>query len=112
MTSVQSQPTEDSPLLSVRTDLGDVVTVYVDGEIDCSSAPYLEAAIEQALSPGNDVRVDMSQVEFMDSAGLGALIRSYKLAAEAGGCVRIVNPSSAVERVLTITGQASRFIAE
>ncbi len=112
MTAIQSQPPADSELLSVHFEHGDDTTLRVEGEIDCSSAPHLEAAIEQALSPGNDVLVDMSQVEFMDSAGLGALIRSYKMAAEAGGCVRIVNPSSAVARVLTITGQASRFIAE
>lgn len=82
--------------------------MLVVGEIDASNCGVLRKAIAYAdqATPG-PIRLDMSQVQFMDSSGIGVLIGSYK--ARADGVV-VVHPSESVERVLLLTGLYDRFV--
>jgi anti-anti-sigma factor len=53
----------------------------------------------------------MAEVSFMDSSGLRVLIAGYKAAEQAGGALGVRNPSDVVTRLLEITGQLDRFVA-
>jgi anti-anti-sigma factor len=80
------------------------------GEFDIRSVDALHAAIEvAAASDDRQVHVDMAQVDFIDSAGLGGLIRAYKRFDEDGRQLRIIDPSPTVVRLLKLTGQLERF---
>ena len=70
-------------------------TVSVSGEIDGASAPLLEAACSRA---GDHVRIECAACEFIDSAGLSALLRIRSAVVARGGSVTLVDPSPAVER--------------
>ncbi|MBC7590775.1 MAG: STAS domain-containing protein [Salinibacterium sp.] len=48
-------------------------------------------------------RVDLSDVDFIDSSGLGALIGGLKAARQAGGDLRIAAPNEQVRLVLQLT---------
>ena len=48
--------------------------------------------------------VDLQHLQFIDSSGLGALVRGAKLARAAGGYLRLRAPKPAVRKVLQITG--------
>jgi len=50
----------------------------------------------------DDVRVDFSKVEFIDSSGVGALVSVHKRLAEKGRAVTIVNPCPAVLSVIEL----------
>lgn len=82
--------------------------MVIAGEIDASNCGVLRKAIASAdaATPG-PVRLDMSRVEFMDSAGVGVLIGSYKSRADG---VVVIDPSESVERVLLLTGLYDRFV--
>jgi len=67
-----------------------------------ANASILGAALESA--PGRWVAVDLSEVTFMDSAGLAALARAAAQYDEQDRSLVIRNPSRAVLRVLTLTG--------
>lgn len=49
-----------------------------------------------------DVQVDFSNVEFIDSSGVGALVSVHKRLAEKGRAVTIVNPCPAVLSVIEL----------
>ncbi|HZT13177.1 MAG TPA: STAS domain-containing protein, partial [Candidatus Baltobacteraceae bacterium] len=62
------------------------------------------ALIEAADEGKHDIVVDLSQLEFLDSSGLGAIIGAHRRALEHGGCVRLVVNEGPIQRLLTITG--------
>jgi anti-sigma B factor antagonist len=90
-----SQPDD---LLVISADGSDIAA---SGEIDVHTAPRLAAAIDAA---GTTVRLDLSQIEFVDSSGLRVLIEAHQRVSEAGGQLTIVSPSSAVQRLFEISG--------
>ena len=70
-------------------------TVAVTGRLDALSTPELRtelARLEEA--DVRDVTIDLSAVEFVDSAGLAALVKAMKTAREHGGDVELVRPRS------------------
>lgn len=81
-------------------------SVAVRGEIDAAAAPALEAACAEA---GDHVRIVCSDCEFIDSAGVSALLRIRSAVVARGGSVTLVDPSPAVERILAITGLGEAF---
>jgi anti-sigma B factor antagonist len=90
---------------------GGAAHLLVAGEIDVSTAAELTAAGEQALAaPGcRGLVVEMGDVSFLDSTGLGALVglRNASLAAEAG--FELAAVSEPVRRILELTGMISVF---
>jgi len=90
--------TQPDDLLVIAAD-GSNLTA--SGEIDVHTAPLLAAAIDAA---GNDVRLDLSQIEFVDSSGLRVLIDAHQRIAQAGGQLTITEPSDAVRRLFEISG--------
>lgn len=79
--------------------------VTVAGELDAATAPDLVAALRPLVAhPSGSVVVNMSEVSFMDSSGLRALIHAANDAKAAGGSVVLVAVSAAVNRLLEVTG--------
>jgi len=110
---VQDMPSEaiENPLSVHKTVEGDQTVVEVTGEVDAASADILRNAIFEVIDGGDPrVLVDMNAVSFMDSSGLRVLIAGFKAAEQAGGALRVRNPSDVVTRLLEITGQLDRFV--
>ena len=77
---------------------GAVLTVT--GEVDMATAPRLRAVLAEAVRrPGPPLVVDLSQVRYLDSAGVGALFEHVHR-----GLELVVAPGSPVARVLQVTG--------
>jgi anti-anti-sigma factor len=84
---------------------GAAETLLVAGELDISSAPAFEQAVNQALDgQGREFRLDMSGLTFMDSTGAKALIHVQKHVERLGRRLVIVSPTHAVRMVLDILG--------
>jgi len=83
-----------------------VVTVVIAGEMDMGVGARVDAEIGVAVTAFGvrDVVVDLSQVAFMDSAGIATLIRGRRQAAEANVGYRVVGANGMVRRVLDLTG--------
>lgn len=79
--------------------------VAVAGEIDCSTAPRLTDCLESVLatSPAELV-VDLSEVSFLDSAGLHALVTAHASAGRHGVPMRVLVATRAVLRPIQVTG--------
>lgn len=85
--------------------------LLLSGELDLANALTLEAELKKAEGNGSAlVRLDMSELEFIDSTGIAVLVAAHHRLAEKGGRLELV-PSRAreVSRVLAITGLASEL---
>src|SRR3954454_25089355 len=79
----------------------DTRVVEVSGEIDFAVARY----VEEALVPGDqDVIVDLSNVTFLDSSGIAAMVRAHLRQLAEGHGLAIRGATGPVSRVLQITG--------
>ena len=83
---------------------GDVVILALHGVLDVASAPTFQTALQSILDEGdNRVAVDMADVSFMDSSGLGVLIAAYRRLSGGGGQIALANVVPAVHKVLQLT---------
>lgn len=81
--------------------------VRIDGELDLHTAPQFKQCVAAALeaTPGiSTVVVVLTDVAFVDSSGLGALMGQYRSLASRGGRLILVEPRPAVQRVLQFSG--------
>ncbi len=76
--------------------------VRVHGDLDLESAPELTGLLKTLLGP-HPVVVDLADVEFMDSSGLGVLVGAHKESIAHGGTLVIVGPGPRIQKILRIT---------
>ncbi len=90
-------------LFSVTSrDLEDGRIFVLAGELDASSSDGLAEQL-QGL-PGSLVVIDLSELTFMDSSGLGVIHVARRLAIKNGGTLVVSRPQSNVYRILQLTG--------
>ena len=86
------------------------VEVCVNGRLDAYWADHLTRAIEEILHGGaHHLRVDMSGVSYMSSAGIRVLVRFSKQTRQLSGSFIVVQPSAAVRTVLEMAGLVVLF---
>ncbi|CDO04126.1 anti-anti-sigma-B factor [Oceanobacillus picturae] len=79
--------------------------VNLSGEIDAYTAPNLkESLLPLTQKEGNTVEVDLGNVNYMDSTGLGVFISALKSTKENGSEMKLVNIQDRVLRLFKITG--------
>jgi len=80
------------------------------GDLDAVDAPKLISAIHDALEThAATVVFDCKQLDFVDSMGLGALVKMRKMA-EAKGCsVQLLRMKPRIHKLFVITGLDSSF---
>ncbi|MDP9386358.1 MAG: STAS domain-containing protein [Actinomycetota bacterium] len=96
--------TEAFGIVSVRKD-DDTVAVSPRGELDVSTSPRLVACIENLLAEGRSrIILDLDSVTFIDSSGLGALVKAHKRAVQLSAEVTVIKPRPHVHRAMEISG--------
>jgi anti-sigma B factor antagonist len=84
--------------------------VTVSGRVDSSSAPDLDEALKNLTNEGrSNLVLDLSQVDYMSSAGLRSLVSTLRDCKRRGGDVRLATPSARVSDVLSLAGLDSIF---
>lgn len=95
--------------LSTR-EVGDVTVVSVGGEIDVYTAPKLRDRLSELVNDGRyHLVIDMEQVEFLDSTGLGVLVGGLKKVRAHQGSMEIVCHQPRLLKIFRITGLAKVF---
>jgi anti-anti-sigma factor len=92
---------EDFKLVVKAEARGTVITV--SGELDVASSHELERELAR-LSAEQVVVVELGQLTFIDSTGLGVLVRAHQRALEAGHRLALVRGSGQVNRLISLTG--------
>ena len=83
---------------------GGVAVARFTGRLDFTSTPEARDQFASAIAADHrKLIIDLSKVEFVDSAGLGSLIGGMRTARQAGGDLRIANPTEQVKMLLSLT---------
>lgn len=87
------------------------VTLFeVSGRIDSTNANELGEALNAAIDAGRtQIVIDLSNVEYMSSAGLRELVAALKKVKRGTGDLRLASPSERVMEVLELAGLDSIF---
>jgi anti-sigma B factor antagonist len=87
-----------------------VNVVALTGEVDLHSAPKLRDELDGLLTGEAPVLVlDLDEVGFLDSTGLGALVAARGAALDRGGAFELVCTRPRIAKLFTITGLDSVF---
>lgn len=96
--------------LSTREE-GGITVVSVGGEIDVYTAPRLRDKFTELVAGGSyDIVVDMEDVEFLDSTGLGVLVGGLKKVRAHDGSLALVCTQDRLLKIFRITGLAKVFM--
>lgn len=98
----------DSSLAPPRTGF----VVRPPREIDLTSASVLRAELNVAIARSRLVTVDMADVAFMNSVGIGVLTGAAQRLSLQGGRLVVRNPSAALVRLLRVAGASSLLEGE
>lgn len=80
------------------------VRFHVSGRIYYYTSPSLQKALDDAFDGGMiNIIVNMSEVEYLCSSGIKALLKTHKDAVKAGGSLSVEQPSEHVRSVLKMT---------
>lgn len=97
--------THDELTIDLNTDDGGTLVFKLRGSLDIATAPTVRATLTEAADKGSlHVIVDLTQLEFLDSTGLGVLIGAHRRAAEHGGSFQLIVSDGPISRLLNITG--------
>jgi anti-sigma B factor antagonist len=92
--------------------VGDVVVVQVSGEITLGKGgdAALKDRIRGLIDRGHRrLVVDLAEVTFLDSAGLGELVQAYATTKNKGGALKLARPPKRIRDLLTITKLVTVF---
>jgi anti-sigma B factor antagonist len=100
-TTIRYQPSDDDGLTSA----------VLSGELDLDRADQIRDDLARAAAePGcRWLRVDVSELSFIDSYGLGALVSARNSAAASGAVLTLIQPSPPVRKAIEVTGLADVF---
>ncbi len=90
---------------------GSKLTISLEGRLDTTSAPQLEAALKAHLRGVTDLVMDFEQLAYISSAGLRVLLAAMKLMKKQGSMV-VRNVNETVMEVFEITGFADMLNIE
>jgi anti-sigma B factor antagonist len=80
------------------------LTVVLSGRLDTNTSPELESYLRENLEGVIELVIDLSDVQYVSSAGLRVFLYAHKELAKAGGEVILAHPNVYIADVLDATG--------
>ena len=100
------RPAACEPMFEARAEITDgLARLQLAGELDIAAIPLLEHEYGRIEDQGSTVIVlDLEGLEFIDAAGLGAILGAAKSARTNGRALRVVGAGPHVRKVFDLTG--------
>lgn len=97
--------------LSLETrEAGGQTLLAIGGEIDVYTAPKLRDKISELVASGHQsLIIDMENVDFLDSTGLGVLVGGLKKVRAQDGTMSLICSQDRLLKIFKITGLAKVF---
>ncbi|MGM9581053.1 MAG: STAS domain-containing protein [Anaerovibrio sp.] len=90
---------------------GSKLTIMLEGRLDTTTSPALEAELKGALDGITDLVFDFEKLEYISSAGLRILLATQKVMNKQGSMV-IKNVNEVIDEVFEVTGFADILTVE
>ena len=78
-------------------------TLIIEGRLDTQTAPQLESELDAVIPGIEDLIFDMTNLEYVSSAGLRVILKAQK-AMNAQGSMRLTGVNESIMEVFDITG--------
>lgn len=89
---------------------GDTAVIYCSGEMKAGEEGHrFRAAIADGLRQHRQVTVDLKDIRYMDSGGLGVLVSLYSIARTSGSTLKYVNLTTPVDYKKAPSSNLSRM---
>jgi anti-anti-sigma factor len=88
---------------------GSFIRVRCSGKLVANSTEILQAEVRGLLPDAKRIVLDLTDLGYMDSSGLGSIIGLYVSAKSAGGRLEVINLSARVRQLFSITNVLSLF---
>lgn len=82
---------------------GNKLTIALEGRLDTSTAPNLEAELKSSLNDVTELILDFNKLEYISSAGLRVVLAAQKTMSKQGS-MKLVGVNDEVMEVFEITG--------
>lgn len=82
---------------------GSKLTVAVEGRLDTTTAPELEASLKEDIEGVEELVIDLASLEYISSAGLRVLLAAQKIMMKQGKMV-VTNPNDVISEIFEVTG--------
>ena len=82
---------------------GEALTLIVSGRLDTQTAPELEKELDSVLADIKELTFDMTNLEYVSSAGLRVILKAQK-AMNAQGSMKLTGVNDSIMEVFDITG--------
>lgn len=89
--------------INVRRDF-ELVILEITGRLDATTAPNLETVVNELSTDTKELVIDMSELEYISSAGIRILLSAYKKMNQNQGIMRIERAKDMVCEVFEMTG--------
>ena len=90
---------------------GSHLDLALEGRLDTTTAPQLEAELKQSVNGVTELALDFSKLEYLSSAGLRVLLSAQKVMNRQGSMV-IKNVSETIMEIFEVTGFADILTVE
>ena len=86
-----------------KTQENEKLTVAIEGRLDTTTAPQLEAELKSSLDGVKELVFDIKELEYISSAGLRVLLTAQKVMNKQGKMI-VKGASEAVMEIFEVTG--------
>lgn len=95
----------------IKTTEGKTLNIVLEGRLDTTTAPQLEAELKQSITDNTELILDFAKLEYLSSAGLRVLLAAQKVMNKQGKMV-IRNVNDVISEVFEVTGFADILTIE
>ena len=83
---------------------GEMLTVYLIGDLNVKTSPYLEEELKKSIDGVKELILDFAGVEYISSAGLRVLLAMEKLMRRQQGKMKLLHVNPAVKEIIRLAG--------
>ncbi|MCR5507672.1 MAG: STAS domain-containing protein [Lachnospiraceae bacterium] len=91
-------------MLNIKKDQnGNALTIALEGRLDTTSAPELEAEVKAALEGVTELTFDINELQYISSAGLRVLLMAQKTMNKQGNMI-VTGANEDIRDIFDVTG--------
>lgn len=87
-------------------------TINLIGDLDVYSEDDFKTFIDEEIDPNKDITIDLKDLEYLDSTGLGMFMNIYKMVNDNGKDIKIINAKDNIQKLFKITDLTDLFDME
>ena len=110
--ALRKEASNEFPMQITKVQRGEFVEVRISGRLDGYWADHLTTGLAEVVREGgHQIRVNLSEVSFLSSAGIRVLVQFFKQLRAIDGSLAVCNPSEHVSQVLDLAGLRGLLIS-